>query len=542
MKGENLMKKLYYNGTILTMDSNQPQAEAVLTDAGTILAVGEVKSLEQLAANVEKVDLKGGTMLPGFIDSHSHMTMVALNQLVADLSPESGVKSISDLVQHMRSFWEKTQLDEKEWLIGMNYNELELEEKLHPTKFDLDQISTEKPILCTHISGHVCVVNSKALELFGYHKGCPEVPGGVIRRVAETDEPNGVLEETAFQSAAFTKAGFPKPEKIVKAILETEKLYASYGYTTASEISCLSKNADLLAWMAEQNQHLIDVVIHCLNLDDISRLGRTTAYKNHFRVNGAKLVLDGSPQAKTAWLSEPYYQPPEGMSASYCGYPSVEDGELHQWLADCIKQQWPVHLHCNGDAASEQFLRVYEQVWQEAGYPNDRRPVMIHCQTVRDDQLKRMHRLGMIGTFFVGHIYYWGDWHYESVLGPERASRISPLQSAVQKGVNYTIHQDSPITRPDMLHSIHVAVNRQTSTGRLLGREQRLTVEEALKAATINAAFQYFEEDKKGSITPGKLADFVVLDQNPLEVAAEQIKDIKVQMTIKEDVVVFKKC
>lgn len=533
------MKKLYYNGTILTMDTNQPKVEAVLIENGTILAVGALKSLEPLADDAERIDLEGKTMLPGFIDSHSHITMMAMNQLVADLSPESGVTSIADLMQCMRQFWENTQLDEDEWLIGMGYNELAFEEKQHPTKFDLDQISKEKPILCTHVSGHICVANSKALELFGYHKGCPEVPGGVIRRVAGTDEPDGVLEETAFQSAAFTKAGLPKPAKIARAIIETEKLYASYGFTTVSEISCLTKNAELLAWMAEQKQHLLDVVIHCLNLDDIARLGRTVAYKNRFRVNGAKLVLDGSPQAKTAWLSQPYYQPPEGSPATYCGYPSVSDEELHQWLKRCVENQWPAHLHCNGDAASEQFLRVYEQVWQEAGCPTNQRPVMIHCQTVRDDQLERMQRLGMAGTFFVGHIHYWGDLHYESVLGPDRANRISPLRSAVQTGVNYTLHQDSPITKPDMLLSIHVSVNRQTQKGRILGNEQRLTVEEALKAATINAAYQYFEEDKKGSITPGKLADFVILEQNPLEIAPEQIKNIKVQKTIKEGTVIF---
>lgn len=291
------MKKMYYNGTILTMDVSRPQVEAVLAEAGIILAVGDTNFLEQLALDAEKVDLKGRTMLPGFIDSHSHMTMVAMNQLVADISPGSGIKSISALLQRMRLFQQNTQLDKDEWLIGMNYNELELEERQHPTRFDLDQISLEKPIICAHVSGHICVVNSKALELFGYYKGCPDVSGGVFIGW-RTDEPNGVLEETAFQSVAFTKVGFPKPEKIARAIIETEKLYASYGYTTVSEISCLSKNTELLAWMAEQKQHLLDVVVHCLNLDDISRLGRTTAYKNHFRVNGAKLVLDGSPQAK----------------------------------------------------------------------------------------------------------------------------------------------------------------------------------------------------------------------------------------------------
>lgn len=533
------MKKIYYNGTILTMDSQSSTVEAVLTENGIIAELGKSSTLIAAHPDAEKIDLHGQTMLPGFIDSHSHMALVAMNRLMADLRPESGINTISDLVQRLKDFLGTANLDENEWLIGMGYDETSLVEGRHPTKDDLDKVSLEKPIVCVHFSGHICVANSKALEAFGYYKGCPEVEGGIIRRVGNSDEPNGVLEETAFQSVAFTKAGFPTPEKMAKAIIETEKMYASFGYTTASEISCLTSNVNILLEMANKQMHIMDVVAHCLNLDDISRIGCNRNYVNHFRINGAKLVLDGSPQAKTAWLSQPYYKVPKDKDESYCGYPSVNDEDLYEWLCICIQNGWSVHLHCNGDAASEQFIRVYEKVWREAGCPSDRRPVMIHCQTVRDDQLDRMKQLGILATFFIGHVYYWGDLHYESVLGPVRANRISPIRSAVQKNINYTIHQDSPITEPNMMLSIHTAVNRQTSGGRILGLEQCVSVKEALRAATINAAFQYFEENRKGSIEKGKLADFVILDKNPLAVKKEEIKNIRVVQTIKEDRVIF---
>lgn len=528
------MKRLYHNGIILTMADVQPQVEAVLVEDGRISMVGKLCDLENFVAENEKIDLRGKTLLPGFIDSHSHITVVALSRLFANLTPENGVKNISALLETLRKHLEEADLDDDEWLIGMNYDDLALEEKRHPTRFELDQVSKEKPIVCVHVSSHICSANSKALELYGYYDGCEEVPGGVIQRVPGSSVLNGVLEETAFQSIAFAKTGFPKPDKIVKALLDAEKYYASQGYTTVSEISCLGNNVKILKWMADQNQHIVDVMIHCLNLDDIESFGCQREYTNHLRCNGAKIVLDGSPQAETAWLTEPYYKVLDGKAEDYCGYPSVSDEALYRWIKRCVSQRWPIALHCNGDAAADQYLNIYEKVWREEGAPEDLRPVMIHCQTVRDDQLDRMKVLGMSATFFIGHIYYWGDLHYEVTLGPLRANRISPLKSAVNGGINYTLHQDAPVTPPNQLLSIHTAVNRETKNGRLLGKDQCITVEEAFRAATINAAYQHFEETLKGSIEPGKLADFVVLDKNPFEIDPSQIKQLKVLATIKE--------
>lgn len=533
------MKKLFYNGTIITMEPESPQVEAVLVENKTIVDMGSFSDLETQLGDGEKIDLKGKTLLPGFIDSHSHFVSVALQSLVVDLTPDNGITSITNMQEALRSFLNTDNLDEEEWLIGMNYDERFLKENRHPTKEDLDYVSKDKAIVCVHVSAHMCVANSKALELYGYYTGCSEVPGGIIHRVPGTDEPNGILEETAFQSVAFTKTGFPKPEKMVRAILESEKLYASQGYTTVSEISCMTPYVDLLKWMAENKQHFLDVIIHCLNLNDIARVPYSMQYMNHFRVNGAKIVLDGSPQMETAWLTKPYYKTFDGLSEDYCGYPCVDDDALYQWISHCVKENWPICLHCNGDAAADQYLNIYERVWKENGQKKDLRPLMIHCQTVRDDQLERMKTLGMNATFFIGHVYYWGDLHYETTLGPERAERISPIKSAIKKGVNYTIHQDSPITPPNQLLSIHIAVNREAQSGRLLGAEQCLTVDEALMAATINAAYQYGEEHLKGSIKPGKLADFVILDKNPLSIDKKFLKDISVLETIKEGTSVY---
>ena len=198
-------------------------------------------------------------------------------------------------------------------------------------------------------------------------------------------------------------------------------------------------------------------------------------------------------------------------------------------------------MHANGDEAIEQMIRCYQSVLEETGSDRDLRPVVIHCQTVREDQLARMKEIGMVASFFLDHVYYWGDYHYESVLGPERAERISPARSALKHGVSFTLHQDSPAAPPDVMGAVHNAVNRKTEKGRVLGQEQTITVMEALKAVTLNGAYQIFEEDKKGSIEVGKTADFAVLERNPLTVPKEEIREIKVLETIKSGETIFRR-
>jgi predicted amidohydrolase YtcJ len=230
-----------------------------------------------------------------------------------------------------------------------------------------------------------------------------------------------------------------------------------------------------------------------------------------------------------------------GGEADYCGYPWLKDEQAEEFCRKALDDNRQILTHCNGDAASQQFLDAYEKAFAQSTNPNKQnlRPVMIHCQTVRNDQLDRMAELKMIASIFVGHVYYWGDIHMKN-FGPERGHHISPAKDALDRGLVVNFHQDTPVTKPNMMHTVWAAVNRKSRLGNLIGEEQKIGVYDALKAVTINAAYQYFEEDSKGSIRAGKRADLVVLDRNPLETDPAELKDIRVLETIKDGKTIYK--
>ncbi len=264
-------------------------------------------------------------------------------------------------------------------------------------------------------------------------------------------------------------------------------------------------------------------------------------YKNHYKLAGAKTWLDGSPQGFTAWLSKPYHVVPEGQPEDYCGYGTQTDEVVTQYYVDCINRNLQVHTHVNGDEASAQFLRCYKKALEITGNKNDLRPVMVHCQCLRKEQLDEVKEIGAIPTFFNDHVRFWGDLHHDEVFGPERAQNISPMGWALEKGIRFTIHQDPPVKLPNQILGIHNAVNRKTESGRVLGEHQRISVMEAIKAVTINGAYQYFEEDTKGSIEVGKLADMIIVDKNPLTIPSEELETIQVLETIKEGNTIYKR-
>ena len=244
--------------------------------------------------------------------------------------------------------------------------------------------------------------------------------------------------------------------------------------------------------------------------------------------------MDGSPQGKTAWLTKPYENEKE-----YKGYPIHGNDELKKYICLALDKKQQLLAHCNGDAAAEQYISMFEQALRERKEKNIYRAVMVHAQLVRKDQLERMADMGMIPSFFVAHTYYWGDIHLKN-FGEKRGSRISPVKDAVELKMKYTFHQDTPVVPPDMMRTVSCAVNRVSRTGQSIGENQRISVLEALKAITSYGAYQYFEENDKGTIEKGKYADFVVLDKNPLETEKENLADIKVLMTIKENKVIYK--
>lgn len=540
-----MKKSIYFNGNIITMNDSQKTAEAVYVEDGKIVKVGNLSDMEQFKGDdTQLVDLQGNTMLPGFIDPHGHITAIAQTFMIVNLSDANSIEEVKAM---LRKYLSERTLGPDEWLIGFGYDNTKFEGEQHPTKFDLDEVTTKNPVILSHASGHLAATNSLALEKLGYSGDSYEVPeGGTVRTIEGTNEPNGILEENACISPEKRKC-IPAPplNKLIDSLLKAQKLYASYGITTCQDASIDDGMQGLMMAASSANSLFLDIVgfaVQHVTMKYLKNEGKPQReYVNHYKLLGGKTWLDGSPQGKTAWLTKPYLEVPEGQDKDYCGYGTQEDKVVTEYFKTLIDNNIQVNVHCNGDAAADQLIRCYRQALKESGNKTDLRPVMVHAQTVREDQLDDMKELGIIPTFFLDHIWYWGDYHYDSVLGPERANRISPAKSALKRGMNYTIHQDPPVKMPNQVLAIHNAVNRETQSGRVLGEDQRLTVEEALKAVTINGAYQYFEEDIKGSIEEGKLADFVILDKNPLTIDTKELKTMNVLKTIKEDNVVFER-
>lgn len=539
-----MKKTIYFNGNIICVDKENSICQALLIEDGKIKAVGTNEDILNLKDDAVIIDLEGKTMLPGFIDPHGHIVAVAQSLMLLNFSE---VTSIEEFLKKLKDKLEKNPPKEGEWLIGLGYDNSKFPKGKHPTKFDLDKVSTETPIFVTHASGHLATCNSKALELFRYSGEDYIVPdGGVVQTVEGSREANGVLEEGAFLSAEKKSiVGSPSFETVLESLVNTQKLYTSYGITTCQDAS-VDTNINQLLLTADNNKLLnIDIIGYAIQPYTKDLMGDTTTftakYNNHYKLLGAKMWLDGSPQGKTAWLTKPYYKVPEGYPEDYCGYGTQKDDVVINYMKECLENDYQLNSHCNGDACGDQLIKCYKKALELTGNKKDLRPVMVHAQTVREDQLDEMKKLGMIPTFFLDHIWYWGDYHYESVLGPERAERISPANSALRRGINFTLHQDPPVVMPIMTLALHNAVNRKTPKGRILGEDQKISIMDAIRAITINGAYQYFEENTKGSIEIGKLADLVILDKNPLTIPSEEIRNLIVLETIKEGKTVFKK-
>nr|WP_315158442.1 amidohydrolase [uncultured Flavobacterium sp.] len=531
--------EVYYNGDIITMEGDTPTyAEAVVVKDGKIVYVGtETEAMKQAGSGHSMKDLEGKTLVPGFVDGHCHFFAFGSQAICANLlaSPDGNVNTIDELITELKTWHQKNGTDKtKGWIIGIGFDDAVLKEKRFPTKYDLDKVSTELPVMVTHISGHFASVNTKGLALLGITPASPEVAGGVIRRVSGSKEPNGVLEELA-AIPHMMKAITPETKELTDLYLDAgQKMAVTYGYTTANEGRAMG-NHELLADYASRGKMYIDVNswIDYTYPQYMNSKWYSKEYQNHYRIGGLKLTLDGSPQGRTAWRTSPYLIPPDGQKQGYNGYPAIpKDEEVQKIVDEAFKNNWQLKAHTNGDAAADQLFRTINKASKKYGN-KDRRNILIHGQLLRMDQLDSLKRYDIIGSFFPMHTFYWGDW-YKEIIGPDKAQQISPTKSALKKGVRITTHTDAPVALPNLMMIVHTAVNRTSRSGTIMGPNERLTPYEALQSITIWGAYQFFEENKKGSLTAGKLADMVVLDQNPLKIDAKKIKDIVVLETIKE--------
>jgi len=569
---------IYHGGPIVTMTQEGERVESLAVQNGRIMAVGKLAEVLALKGpNTKLIDLGGKTLMPGFIDPHSHVAMQSAKFATANLDPkpigEAG--SIADIQRIMRDWIEQKQIKPARWVIGWGYDDTGIEEQRHPNRDDLDAVSTEHPIVLVHISGHLITGNSRMLREVGINAETKNPKGGVIQRKPGGNEPNGVLEENA-NLLVLGHLPMPTPEQAMKMIEKGLRFYAEAGITTAQDCATFKGTWQLFSALELEGRLPIDVIAwpRYNAVDDaafdaiVAKQGAT----GRLRLGGIKLSLDGSIQGYTAFLSEPYYvqpgsaklipdkcdtehaerlfvsegnkalkeepEPPSVSSKQLRGYSTMTQQQVEQWVKRCDDHGIQIQAHTNGDGATEMLLKAVEKV--RAGQPRpDLRTTIIHAQTMRDDQLDVAAKHGLTPSFFPIHVYFWGDRHRDLFLGPERAARINPARSALNRHLKFTLHHDAPIAGISMLKVAWAAVNRITSSGKLLGPEERITPFEALRAITADAAWQNFEEKRKGTLETGKLADMVVLSDDPLSIDPMGIKDIRVMQTIKEGETVY---
>jgi predicted amidohydrolase YtcJ len=541
-----LQQTLYYGGDIITMAGEKPTyVEAVVQREGKIIFTGsKADAFARFEGKVARVDLQGKTMLPGFIDAHAHFSNFSSQAIGAQIlpPPDAGANNMDAIINILKEWNTPEYRALTGWIFGAGFDDSVLEEKRFPTKHELDQVSTEFPIMIIHISGHFAVVNSKGLELLKITSETKNPEGGLIRR-ENGNEPNGVLEELA-AIPYYAKALTPQTKEASETFFESgQSMALSYGYTTAQEGRAMLENHAFLAGKAEENKLKLDVVsyVDYMFVDTLMHTKwNSKKYDKKYRIGGMKLTLDGSPQGRTAWRTQPYLLPPDGAKKGYLGYPAIpQDSVLASLYRKAFANNWQIQTHANGDAAMDQMIRTMRKVSSEFE-KKDRRNVLIHGQYVREDQLDAFKELDVIASLFPLHTFYWGDWHKE-IIGNELGNKISPTRTALNKGLRITIHTDAPVALPNLMRMVGITVERKSRSGKLIGAGEKLTPYEALKGITEWSAYQHFEENNKGTIETGKLADLVILDKNPLKVKEEDIKNIIVLETIKEGVSVYKK-
>ncbi|MEP1472277.1 MAG: amidohydrolase [Halieaceae bacterium] len=534
--------QVFINGDVITLDENSRVVEALSARGDRIEAVGSTGEIMALVTDdTEVIDLRGRTLLPGFIDAHGHFPGSGMEALGADVTspPVGDVETVQQAIEKLR---EAAVQHPDGWIMGMGYDDTLLAEKRHLNRDDLDKVSLDRPVGVSHVSGHMIAVNSKALELLGITAETPDPPGGVIQRRQGSQEPNGVLDETARDSAmaALMDLSLPQVFSLTKRAVSD---YARHGVTTAQSGGMdggLLKALALFSNWGVVPQRL--VLFPFFNLEGEAILSGefdlASFEGDRVIMPAVKIVADGSIQGYTGYLSQPYHVPYRG-DGSYRGYPTLDRETLFEQVLALHMAGYQLAIHGNGDAAIEDILDAFETAQAQRPVA-DPRMILIHSQMAREDQIARMKALGVTPSFFSAHTYYWGDRHREIFMGPERAANMSPARWAQQHGVRFSSHMDTPVTPMRPLQAVWSMVHRLSYGGVVVGEAQRINVMDALRAVTIDAAWQVFQESNRGTLEPGKYADLVVLSGNPLD-NPMNMRDLSVERTLVGGVTIYRR-
>jgi predicted amidohydrolase YtcJ len=539
-------ERIIRGGPIVTVNPAAPTAEAVATAGGKIIAVGTAADVMPLAGPATEItDLAGRTLVPGFVDGHSHfMSCIDVQTSALCASPPMGpCRSVADVIDQLKKLAARRQIGAGKFVVGYGYDPDLLAEKRAPTRQELDAAFPDNPVILVHVSGHGAMLNSKALASFGITATTPTPSGGVIGREPGSEEPSGLLFETAFLPV-FAKMPGPDADEQLALLQTGQELYLQEGITTAQEGATMKHQLDLLRIVADRKLLKLDVIALAFvtDLDAIFGGGppRTEPdYRDRLRIGGVKMLMDGSPQGRTAFFTTPYLTGGPAGQQNWRGEPTFPQTQVNEVVKRVYDGGATLFVHCNGDAAIDALLEAH-RVASGDDPTKPRGTVGVHSQFIRPDQIRKYAAWGITPSFFTIHCFYFGDTHVAN-RGLAQAEFISPLKTARAAGLRPTNHTDFNVAPLNQIFTMHTAVNRVTRSGLVLGAEERVTPLEALEAITIDGARQYGEEAAKGSIEVGKRADLVILSGNPLTVAPATIQDIRVEETIKDGSTVWRR-
>lgn len=538
---------VYYNGDIITMVGDQPQyAEALVVNEGKITFVGNSdEAMEIAGVGHQMTDLQGKTLMPSFLDPHSHFinALGMSSQANCSPSPVGEADNVEGIIKALQKLKEDKNIPEGQLIMGYGYDDTVMPEGKLLNRDDLDAAFPNNPVMVIHVSLHGAVLNSKAMEQFGISAETETPPGGIIVRKPGTNEPYGLIMETAFLPVF---ANLPKPTEaeVMQQLKDAQLIYAAAGITTAQEGASHLADVNILRKGADNNALFIDVVSYpfITEFDTIMKLYKPEdfgTYNNKFKLGGIKITIDGSPQGRTALFTTPYLTGGPSGEKNWVGESTFPQETVNQMLKSVYDLGLQSTFHANGDGAIDMCIKAHE--YASGDNPTkERRTTIIHSQFVRKDQLDKYVEYKMIPSLYTEHTFFFADAHIKN-RGIEQASFISPMKTAIEKGLKPTNHTDFNVAPIDQMMVVWTSVNRVSRNGEIIGAEERISPYQALQAITTNAAYQYFEEDKKGTLEKGKLADLVILNNNPLKVEPMEIKNIKVLETIKEGQSIYKR-
>jgi predicted amidohydrolase YtcJ len=538
---------MYYGGDIITMEGDSvTYAEAVVVKDGKITFVGSKDEAMKSAGDGHRmVDLQGKTLLPGFLDAHSHYinSLLVANQCKLYAPPSGPAKDVESIITALKQFATERNIPKGTEIIGYGYDENVMPNGRLLNRDDLDKAFPDNPVRVDHVSMHGTVLNSLAMKKYGYSAETKTPPGGVIVRKPGTNEPFGLIMETAFLPVV-EKAAPMTPEQEIAWSKAGQMLYAEAGITTAQDGATHLAQLQTIKRASDAGSNIIDIVAYpfITDLDNIIKefpLPGWLNYNKGFKIGGAKITIDGSPQGKTAFFTKPYLTGGPGGEKNWKGELTFPQDMVNKMVKKVFDMNVPLLLHCNGDASIDAFLTAYE--FARAGdYSKPWNVTTIHSQFMRKDQIPKFVKYKVRPSFYTLHTYYFYEAHLKN-RGKAQAQYISPMRDAIDAGMKPTNHTDFVVAPLDQMMMLWSSVNRISRAGVQVGPDQRVTPYEGLQAMTINVAAQYDEASSKGSLKAGKRADMVILDQNPLKVDHMAIRDIKVVETIKDGKTIYKK-